>query len=100
MRYMVAADTGGTFTDVAVYDAVTQSVSYSKTLTDYTHLVDGVLDGLSGTEVSLSESLLFKHGTTHVINTFLRLRASRIFWKLPEAIGLCPSSKTIGVTRP
>ena len=69
MRYMVAADTGGTFTDVAVYDAVTQSVSYSKTLTDYTHLVDGVLDGLSGTEVSLSESLLFKHGTTHVITT-------------------------------
>ena len=72
MRYMVAADTGGTFTDVAVYDAVTQSVSYSKTLTDYTHLVDGVLDGLSGTEVALSESLLFKHGTTHVINTFLQ----------------------------
>jgi len=43
MRYMIAADTGGTFTDVAVYDADTQRVVYGKTLTNYTDLVDGVL---------------------------------------------------------
>ncbi len=77
MRYMVAADTGGTFTDVAVYDAQTQTVSYSKSLTDYTHLVDGVLAGLAGTQVSLSACLLFKHGTTHVINTFLQRSGGR-----------------------
>lgn len=32
MRYMVAADTGGTFTDIAVYDAQTQGVVYGKAL--------------------------------------------------------------------
>ena len=69
---MIAADTGGTFTDVAVYDARTQTVSYSKTLTQYANLVDGVLSGLQGTEAQLADSLLFKHGTTHVINTFLQ----------------------------
>jgi N-methylhydantoinase A len=72
MRFMIAADTGGTFTDVAVYDADTKSVSYSKTLTQYANLVEGVLTGLQGTDVDLADSLLFKHGTTHVINTFLQ----------------------------
>jgi N-methylhydantoinase A len=42
-RYLVAADTGGTFTDVAVYDTLSRSVSYGKTLTQYGDLVDGVL---------------------------------------------------------
>lgn len=69
---MVAADTGGTFTDVAVYDADTRQVSYGKTLTDYADLVEGVLEGLAGTGVKLDRTLLFKHGTTHVINTFVQ----------------------------
>ena len=72
MRYMVAADTGGTFTDVAVYDAQAGQVRYGKTLTNYSDLVEGALDGLKGTGVVLDQALLFKHGTTHVINTFLQ----------------------------
>ncbi len=71
-RYLVAADTGGTFTDVAVYDKASGTTSYGKTLTRYGELVEGVLDGLEGTGVSLKETALFKHGTTHVINTFLQ----------------------------
>ncbi len=77
MRYLVAADTGGTFTDVAVYDARTRRVSYGKTLTRYDDLVEGVLDGLVDTGVSLEEALLLKHGTTHVINTLLQRNGSR-----------------------
>ena len=65
-RYLVAADTGGTFTDVAVYDTHSRRVSYGKTLTQYGDLVDGVLEGLEETQVSLPQTLLFKHGTTHV----------------------------------
>lgn len=65
MRYMVAADTGGTFTDIAVYDAQTQSVVYGKALTNYADLVDGVLAGLQDTDVALDRTLLLKHGTTH-----------------------------------
>jgi N-methylhydantoinase A len=72
MRYMVAADTGGTFTDVAVYDAEAGQVRYGKTLTNYGDLVEGALDGLTGTDVQLDQALLFKHGTTHVINTFIQ----------------------------
>jgi N-methylhydantoinase A len=72
MRYMVAADTGGTFTDVAVYDAEAGQVRYGKTLTNYGDLVEGALDGLKGTDVQLDKALLFKHGTTHVINTFIQ----------------------------
>jgi N-methylhydantoinase A len=72
MRYMVAADTGGTFTDVAVYDAQAGQVRYGKTLTNYGDLVEGALDGLKGTDVQLDQALLFKHGTTHVINTFIQ----------------------------
>ena len=76
-RYMVAADTGGTFTDVAVYDAQTRRIAYAKTLTNYGDLVEGVLEGLAGTGVRLDQTLLFKHGTTHVINTFLQRNGAR-----------------------
>ena len=41
MRYMVAADTGGTFTDVAVFDSQTRSLEYGKTLTRYDDLEIG-----------------------------------------------------------
>ena len=75
--YLVAADTGGTFTDVAVYDTVERRVRYGKTLTQYGDLVEGVLDGLQETGVSLPGTLLFKHGTTHVINTFLQRKGAR-----------------------
>ena len=74
---MVAADTGGTFTDVAVYDACERKVSYGKTLTNYTDLVEGALDGLASTGLKLDEALLFKHGTTHVINTFIQRSGAR-----------------------
>ncbi len=77
MRYLVAADTGGTFTDVAVYDAQARRVSYGKTLTRYDDLVEGVLDGLADTGVSLAEARLLKHGTTHVINTLLQRNGGR-----------------------
>ena len=77
MRYMVAADTGGTFTDIAVYDAQTQGVVYGKALTNYADLVEGVLAGLEDTDVALDSTLLLKHGTTHVINTFLQRSGAR-----------------------
>ena len=77
MRYMVAADTGGTFTDVAVYDAQSRCLEYGKTLTRYDDLVEGVLQALGDTGVRLEEALLLKHGTTHVINTLLQRNGAR-----------------------
>jgi N-methylhydantoinase A len=77
MRYMMAADTGGTFTDIAVYDTQDRKVLYGKDLTNYTDLVQGALDSLAGTGASVHEASLFKHGTTHVINTLIERTGAR-----------------------
>lgn len=77
MRYLVAADTGGTFTDIAVYDALERRVRYGKSLTRYDNLVDGVLDALAETGVGLDQARVLKHGTTHVINTLLQRNGAK-----------------------
>ncbi|MEW6121933.1 MAG: hydantoinase/oxoprolinase family protein [Pseudomonadota bacterium] len=76
-RYLVAADTGGTFTDLAVYDTTTGRTTFGKTLTTYADLVQGVIEGLKDTGARLDEAALFKHGTTHVINAFIQRRGGR-----------------------
>lgn len=76
-RYLVAADTGGTFTDLAVYDLETGTTKFGKTLTTYGDLVNGVIAGLEDTSAQLDEAALFKHGTTHVINAFIQRRGAR-----------------------
>ncbi|WP_426960077.1 hydantoinase/oxoprolinase family protein [Muricoccus radiodurans] len=77
MQHLVAADTGGTFTDVAVYDPASGRLRFGKTLTTYGDLVEGVVAGLSeaGGEPAAMASL--RHGTTHVINAFLQRRGAR-----------------------
>lgn len=70
--YLIAADTGGTFTDVAAFDSSSGKIYYGKALTNYTNLADGALEGLEGADVDLAQGLLFKHGTTHVINAFIQ----------------------------
>ena len=44
---LLAAATGGTFTDIVVFDQRTKATQFGKTLTNYQDLVAGVLDGLS-----------------------------------------------------
>ena len=77
MRYLIAADTGGTFTDLAVYDADTGATHFGKTLTDYTDLVAGVIEGLGDTSADLAQAAFLKHGTTHVINAFVQRNGAR-----------------------
>jgi hypothetical protein len=77
MRYLLAADTGGAFTDIVVFDQRTKATQFGKTLTNYRDLVAGVLDGLSDTDGHLDEAAVFKHGTTHVINAFVQRKGAR-----------------------
>jgi N-methylhydantoinase A len=77
LRQLVTADTGGTFTDVAVYDPATGSLGFGKTLTTYADLVEGVLVGLAETGAAADGIALLRHGTTHVINAFLQRRGAR-----------------------
>lgn len=76
-RYLVAADTGGTFTDLVVFDTQTGETRFGKTLTTYHDLVAGVITGLEDTDVGLDQVALFKHGTTHVINAFIERKGAR-----------------------
>ena len=46
MRYLLAAGTGGTLTDIVVFDQRTKATQFGKTNTNYQVLVAGVLDGL------------------------------------------------------
>ena len=75
-RYFVAVDTGGTFTDLAVYDSETGHTHFGKTLTTSADLVIGAMKGLSETGVSVAQAQVFTHGTTHVINSLIERRGA------------------------
>ncbi|MCC6949147.1 MAG: hydantoinase/oxoprolinase family protein [Bradyrhizobiaceae bacterium] len=77
-RYLIAVDTGGTFTDLAVYDARTSKTFFGKTLTNYEDLVAGVIECLRDAGTDLSGARLLKHGTTHVINGFIQRTGARV----------------------
>ena len=77
MSFIVAADTGGTFTDLAAYDLETGRFFYTKSLTTYSDLVDGVMDCLRKAQVDLRLTDVVKFGTTLVINTFVQRSGAR-----------------------
>ena len=72
MALLVAADTGGTFTDFAAFDRDSGRIVYAKSLTTYDDLVIGVMDCVEKAHVELREAELVKFGTTLVINTFVQ----------------------------
>ena len=70
-RLRIAADIGGTFTDVAAFDERSGQLLLGKTLTTPCRLVDGINTGVSKAGTRLAESDLFLHGSTIAINTML-----------------------------
>ena len=76
-RLRVAADIGGTFTDVAAFDAQAGKLLLGKTLTTPSHLVQGILKGLEKADISLDLAHLFLHGSTVAINTMLERSGAR-----------------------
>lgn len=77
MSIIVAADTGGTFTDLAGYDRERRRIFYSKSLTTYGDLTEGVMDCVRKAQVDLAEAEVVKFGTTLVINTYLQRNGAR-----------------------
>lgn len=77
MPQFITADTGGTFTDVTVYDTEAGDIRFGKTLTTYGHLVDGVVAGIAEARGTAAEAAWLRHGTTHVINAFLQRHGAR-----------------------
>jgi len=70
-RYRVAADVGGTFTDIVSFDERTGASFLGKTLTTPAHLVDGIANGVHKAGTPFADTRLFLHGTTIAINTML-----------------------------
>ena len=75
--YLLAADTGGTFTDIVAFDTLSGELRYCKTLTVYRDLVEGVLEGVEKAGLTPRQLQRVKHGTTHIINTFLQRTGAR-----------------------
>ncbi len=73
----IAADVGGTFTDVAVFDGGTGRLTLGKTLTTPDRIVDGIGAGVGKAGARFGASSLFLHGTTVAINAMLERAGAR-----------------------
>ncbi|MEK9646248.1 MAG: hydantoinase/oxoprolinase N-terminal domain-containing protein, partial [Alphaproteobacteria bacterium] len=67
----LAADIGGTFTDIAAFDADTGKLLFGKTLSTPDSLIDGIAEGVDKAGASFADARLFLHGSTVAINTML-----------------------------
>jgi N-methylhydantoinase A len=67
----LAADIGGTFTDIAVFDERTGALTFGKTLSTPDRLVDGISTGVEKAGSDFGSAGLFLHGSTVAINTIL-----------------------------
>src|SRR5579883_2794742 len=67
----LAADIGGTFTDIAVFDDTTGRLSFGKVLTTPHRLVEGINAGVAKAGTDYAATSLFLHGSTIAINTML-----------------------------
>src|SRR3954447_16235020 len=70
-RLRLSADVGGTFTDIAGFDAATGKLLLGKTLTTPGRLADGVETGVAKAGAGFAQAQLFLHGTTVAVNTIL-----------------------------
>src|SRR5499426_3664270 len=73
----LAADIGGTFTDVAAFDAATGKLKLGKALSTPNHLVEGITAGVENAGIAYADAGLFLHGSTVAINTILERKGAR-----------------------
>jgi N-methylhydantoinase A len=74
-RYLAGADVGGTFTDIALYDAETRRLSLNKLLTTPDDPRRAIVDGLAALEAR-AENVV--HGTTLVTNALIERRGAPV----------------------
>src|ERR1700739_4023363 len=67
----LAADIGGTFTDIALFDEKTGRLTFGKALSTPDRLVDGISSGVEKAGSDYASADLFLHGSTVAINTML-----------------------------
>ena len=73
----LAADIGGTFTDIAVFDDRSGKLTFGKALSTPDHLVDGITAAVEKAGSSYRSAGLFLHGSTIAVNTILERTGAR-----------------------
>jgi N-methylhydantoinase A len=73
----LAADIGGTFTDIAVFDDRTGKLTFGKALSTPRRLVEGINAGVEKAGSAYRSAGLFLHGSTIAINTILERKGAR-----------------------
>src|SRR5271169_3325954 len=73
----LAADIGGTFTDIAAFDETTGALTFGKALSTPAHLVDAIAIGIEKAGATFADTSLFIHGSTVAINTILERKGAR-----------------------
>ena len=73
----LAADIGGTFTDVAAFDQASGRLALGKSLSTPASLVDGISDGVAKAGTRFADAAIFLHGSTIAINTMLERTGAR-----------------------
>jgi N-methylhydantoinase A len=67
----LAADIGGTFTDIAAFDPKSGRLHFGKTLSTPESLIDGIAEGAQKADTKFADAGIFLHGSTIAINTML-----------------------------
>ena len=70
-RVQLAADIGGTFTDIAAFDPSSKRLRFGKSLSTPRAMIDGIESGVGKAGTAFSEAGLLIHGSTVAINTML-----------------------------
>jgi N-methylhydantoinase A len=73
----LAADIGGTFTDIAVFDDRSGKLRFGKALSTPQRLVEGINAGVEKAGSDYKSAGLFLHGSTIAINTILERRGAK-----------------------
>jgi len=76
-RIRLAADIGGTFTDIAAFNTFTRRLHFGKTLSTPASLIDGIATGATKAEAAFADTDIFLHGSTVAINTMLERTGAR-----------------------
>src|ERR671937_1431177 len=76
-RLRLAADIGGTFTDIAAFDERTGKLAFGKALSTPQRLVEGINAGVAKAGSAYKSAGLFLHGSTIAINTILERTGAR-----------------------
>src|SRR6266542_2233883 len=76
-RLRLAADIGGTFTDIAAFDERTGKLTFGKALSTPQRLVEGINAGVAKADSAYKSAGLFLHGSTIAINTILERKGAK-----------------------